>query len=155
MSQTIYLTRSGKVNTTCPECSKGQMINVADLIENKEKLTIEVTCKCGHTYSAVVERRQYKRKEVHFSGKLNPGNQALPTRIVDISRGGLKLKTNDVLDLKVNDRIAVDFVLDDPHRSRVSKEGIVKTKGEDYVSVEFVSLEHFDKLGAYLLFHFD
>lgn len=136
-------------------CSSGEMIDVTDLIKDKEKLTVEISCKCGHQYSAVIERRKQKRKEVRFQGKMNPGKQAYPIKIVDISRGGLKLRMTDVQNLEINDRIAVEFILDDSKRSTVQKEGIVKNKGEYSVSVEFLSQDHYDSLGSYLLFHFD
>jgi len=74
--------------------------------------------------------------------------------ILDLSRSGLRMKTNDVAELKVGDILNLRFTLDDKQNSEVTKEVIVRSISGHSLGTEFLSLEHYDKLGSYLLFDF-
>jgi hypothetical protein len=77
--------------------------------------------------------------------------------VVDISQGGLLFKRRTGLGsypFREGDRLSVQFDLDDQNRSSVQREVGVRTIREDgSVGAEFVSKEHYDRLGPYLLYH--
>ena len=74
--------------------------------------------------------------------------------ILDLSRSGLRMKINAVAEIKIGDILKLQFTLDDKQNSKVTKEVIVRSISGHSLGTEFLSLEHYDKLGSYLLFDF-
>jgi hypothetical protein len=112
----------------------------------------------------MLERRKFYRKGTDLPGaytykKINfPGtytresddDRGLMT-VTDISRSGLKIRVNVIRDFSPGDRLNVEFNLDDRGRSLIKKAVIVRNILGKSVGVEFDTMGHFDKLGAYLL----
>jgi hypothetical protein len=48
--------------------------------------------------------------------------------------------------------LVVEILLDDPQASLVRKEVVVRSVSGHLLGVEFVSTDHYDKLGPYLLY---
>ncbi len=156
MIQKVFVTKKGKANFTCPECSIIKQMDVSKFGNINKKVNLKVTCsKCKYKFSVDLERRQHVRKTVELEGFLNIKNEKFSVKIVDISRLGLKIKTTTLLDLNIGDKMILDFVLDDATHSNVSKEVKIKKINERDIGVEFLSLDHYDKLGTYLLFQFN
>jgi len=112
----------------------------------------------------MLERRKFYRKGTNLPGaytykKTNlPGTYTLEGKddrglmtVINISRSGLKLRVNVTRDFQPGDILNVEFNLDDRDRSPIKKSVIVRNIQEKLVGVEFAAIEHFDKLGAYLL----
>jgi len=155
MIQKVFVTKKGNANFTCPECSNIKQMDVSKFCNIDKKVTLKVTCsKCKHKFSVGLERRQHVRKTVALDGFLNIKNNKISVKIIDISRLGLKIKTTAKLDLNIGDKLILDFVLDDVTHSKVSKEVMIKKMNEREIGVQFLSLDHYDKLGSYLLFQF-
>jgi hypothetical protein len=151
----VFLTKSGKANFTCPECGHIRQMDVTKFKKMDREVKLKCTCKCQNVFSVILERRRHIRKKVHLPGELLMGKQKYPININDISKVGLKIHTKDVLDLDVEDKIILEFILDDTDNSKVSKEVIVKKINQTQIGGKFSSKDHYDKLGTYLLFHFD
>ncbi len=74
--------------------------------------------------------------------------------VIDISRFALKIKSIEKLELKVVEKIQVEFTIDDLEQSKIYKGVTVRTISSEEIGVQFESSDHYDRLGPYLLFHF-
>lgn len=155
MTPKIFLTKSGKAGISCPECGKTKLMDIEKFSHRDKEVRLKITCKCSHIFSATLERRKNVRKQVILIGVLIAGKKKYSIVINDISRPGLKIRTEKILDLNLNDIVSIEFTLDDAGKSRISKEVVIKKIDQQYINVEFLSQEHYDKFGLYLLFHFD
>jgi predicted RNA-binding Zn-ribbon protein involved in translation (DUF1610 family) len=154
MAQKVFITRSGKANFACPECGKIKQLDVSRYNTVDKEVKLKYTCTCKHIFSVILERRKHIRKKVDLPGVLILGNKKYPIQVIDISRVGLKIRTKGILDLRLEDKAVLEFALDDPGRSKVSKEIVIKKINQTNIGVEFLSQDHYDKFGAYILFHF-
>ncbi len=154
MTQKIFLTENKKARVICPECGNTKLMDITRFSHIEKEIKLKITCKCRHVFSVILERRKHVRREVHLSGTLTSGGKKHNIKVIDISRLGLKIRTEEVVDLNLDDRAVIDFILDDTGQSRVSKDVIIKKVDGEYIGVTFISQDHYDKLGTYLLFHF-
>lgn len=155
MVQKVFATKSGKANFSCPECGKGRQLDVSRFSDVKKEVKLKCTCVCKHVFSIILERRQHIRKSVDFGGNLTFNNKTYPVKIVNISRLGLLIRTRNILEINIDDNLVVRFTLDDVGNSTVTKQVIVKKIHKTDIGVEFSSRDHYDKLGSYLLYHFN
>jgi len=154
MAQKVFITRSGNASFSCPECGKIKQLDVSRYNTVDKEVKLRYTCTCKHVFSVILERRKHIRKKVDLPGTLILMNKKYPINVTDISRIGLKIRTKGLLDLHLKDKVVIEFVLDDPGGSKVSKEVIIKKMKQTNIGVEFCSQNHYDKFGAYILFHF-
>jgi len=154
MAQKVFITRSGKASFSCPECGKTKQLDVSRYNTVDKEVKLKYTCTCKHIFSVILERRKYIRKKVDLPGVLILGNKKYPVNVIDITRAGLKIRTKGLLELHLQDKVVLEFILDDPGGSKVSKEAIIKKINQMNIGVEFFSQDHYDKFGAYILFHF-
>lgn len=155
MTQKIFITKTGKATITCPECGKVKLMDVSRFAYADKPVSLKVTCTCGHGFSATLERRLHIRKNVGLKGKIIFKDDIYMAEIIDISRMGLKIRSEKIMDIQKGEKIVVDFILDDPGKSKVEKEVIVRKINGTDIGVGFVSQDHYDKFGPYLLFHFN
>jgi c-di-GMP-binding flagellar brake protein YcgR len=118
---------------------------------------VNIKCRCGHAFHAVLEKRRRYRKRTRLPGTYT---YERPDRtedkgimeVVDISSSGLKLKLNVGRAFKVGDKIQVEFNLDNPQRTPIEKVVTVKNVSKNFVGVAFNEREGEDpSLGFYLL----
>lgn len=164
MTQKIYTNGNSTVTVICPQCHKNKTIDVSGHKKTDKIAVLDCQCECGHSYEVMLERRKFYRKGTDLPGaytykKINfPGtytresddDRGLMT-VTDISRSGLKIRVNVIRDFSPGDRLNVEFNLDDRGRSLIKKAVIVRNILGKSIGVEFDTMEHFDKLGAYLL----
>jgi len=161
MPEKVYITSRGLITFICPECRCPRVVSVHTHKKLASAERVRATCgRCGHKYSAIIERRRQFRKAVDFAGsyrRTGAGKYAQDgfLRVLDISRTGLRLRLNEPVAFKPGDGLEVEFRLDDPQRSLIRKEVEIKTvKGND-LGVEFCSLHPSNPsdraLGFYLL----
>ena len=155
MTQKIFMTKNMEAVFSCPECGNEKKMDVAKFTHVDKEVKLKVTCKCSHVFPVILERRKHVRREVNLPGNLIKGGEKYLIQVIDISRLGLKICMEEIMNLKLDDKVFIDFILDDAGKSRVSKEVIVKKIDKKYIGVIFLSDDHYDKFGAYLLFHFD
>ncbi len=130
-------------------------MDVSRYVKINKEVKLKCTCTCTHVFSVTLERRKHLRKIVNLKGNAIFEKKKYPINVIDISRLGLKIRTKEVLNFKPEDTVMIDFILDDATASSVSKEVVIRTINETDIGVEFLSLDHYDKLGTYLLFHFN
>lgn len=156
MTEKIFIGGNDMAIFKCPVCKKSKTVNVSSYKSKKTAVNVKCKCPCGHTYSALLERRKHIRKDIHLSGSYmnkNGGDRGR-MEILDLSRSGLRIKINTSTEIKIGDILKLQFTLDDKQNSEVTKEVIVRSISGNSFGTEFLSLEHYDKLGSYLLFDF-
>ena len=154
MAQRVFFTRSGTASFSCPECGETKRLDVAKFKDIQKEVRLKCTCKCKHVFSVILERRQHVRKEVFLEGVVLVDQKKYPMHVINISRYGLRIRLKRPLNIKVNDKVNIEFVLDDATRSYVRKTLLARIIHGNELGLEFVDSNHYDKLGSYLLFHF-
>ncbi|MFH2091537.1 MAG: PilZ domain-containing protein, partial [Pseudomonadota bacterium] len=139
----------------CPECGKIKQMDVSRFNDIVKEVKLKCTCTCQHVFQVILERRQHVRKSVDLSGELIFGDKRALVRVLDVSRIGLKIKTTQPLPLTIGSKSTIYFVLDDVGNSKVSKEVTIKSVNGTLVGLAFISHDHYDKFGNYILFQFD
>ncbi len=155
MTQKVFITKSGNANFYCPECGEVRHMDVSKFKKTNKKVKLKCTCKCKHVFSVTLERRLHVRKEVCLHGNIVSEEKKYPINVMDISRFGLMVRTKGILDYNIDEKIVVEFILDDAQNSKVSKEVIIRTINKEKIGVEFLAQDHYDRFGTYLLFHFN
>jgi hypothetical protein len=157
MMQKVFVTSNGLIDISCPKCGKIRQVDVSKYLSRDKALNFKATCKCGHVFPVMIERRQHVRKNLNLKGTINYKSNQYPVKILDISKLGLRIKTGKALNIMEGERLEITFMLDDPGKSTVSKEAVVRKNYDDrrgVIGVEFLSHEHYDAFGKYLLFYF-
>ena len=156
MAERVFITSSYTATFLCPQCNHAWIKDVSQFIDLGKKVTLNCKCPCGHTFPIVLEKRKCFRKPVNLPGiyhahgveKEIGGNML----VLDISQSGLKLKLNVPQELKIGDRLEVEFHLDDHRHSHIKKQAIIKSIKSANVSLEFIVDEPYAKaLGFYMM----
>lgn len=161
MSQTIqkvFASKKQKAVIFCEQCNKDYTMDVSGFMGVEKAVRLKYECPCGESFPIMLERRSYVRKKVKFKGNLHYQGKTSSMLVVhivvmDVSRYGVKIKLFNKLDLVPDQKIVVDFELDDVNRSKITKEGRIKNIDLPNIGIEFISHDHYDKFGAYVLFH--
>ena len=144
--QRVFISSDNSVTFTCPRCKKMRTVNITDYAGLDKAVKVKVRCGCGHRYPATIEKRRQFRREVAFPGTytrlVNGRVMGSGTMVVkDVSRTGLKIRVPDAHRLNSGDTLEVIFHLDDPKKSQIQKEVVIrKIEGVD-LGVQFLSLE--------------
>ena len=150
----VYLDRNRNGSVVCEKCGKVQRLSVPTSIHDQ---TIWIKCKCAHSFPVLIDQRQHYRKDVHLPGlfaKVDSTDTEKGKIVVqDISQKGIGFVTYAKKNLNINDVVSVQFELDDPHKSPIHVQGLVKIVKDKYVGVELNRPnEHVQKiLGFYLM----
>jgi hypothetical protein len=150
----VYLDKNRSGSVVCEKCGKVQRLSVPASVTHQ---TIWIKCKCAHTFPILIDQRQHYRKDVHLHGvfaKLDPKDTEKGKIVVqDISQRGVGFATYVRKNIRIDDVVSVKFELDDPHKSPIYVQGIVKIVKDKYVGVELDRPnEHIQKtLGFYLM----
>lgn len=138
----------------CHYCGK---INRIDRTKIGVDRPIEIECSCQKNFYIQLEQREYYRKHVRLSStfeKIFPENTERGRIIIeDISYTGIGCRTVAQHNLKINDIVQLDFVLDDVHNSKIIENGIVKDIRDRYLGIAFQELSQHNRkiIGFYLL----
>jgi len=75
--------------------------------------------------------------------------------IIDLSRSGLKFRLKSPWPFQLEDKISVEFNLDNPHKTLIKKESVIKKIDDITISVEFTSAHTYSEsdkaIGFYLM----
>jgi hypothetical protein len=159
MTQKIYVTDNNTAIFVCPECNMSKAADVSRYKYINKSVRLKIKCRCGNSYSVVLERRRQYRKQVSIPGKyaFYPPHgkfQNGAVTVVDISRGGLGLKFRTMPAFEVGSTFVVEFYLDDRRKTFIKKEVVIRRMTEQFVGTEFCSVDPSDPsdkaLGFYL-----
>jgi hypothetical protein len=157
MIKTVYISANNHATFTCPECETTKTVDVSRYAKMEQTVKVKSTCACGNTWTSVLEKRKVYRKHVSLTGGFTHlvDNKPLSKgamEVTDISAGGLKIKLLEPLDLRINDKLRVEFHLDDTRKTLISKDVLVKNIDGIYIGVAFSRSEMDDPaLGFYLM----
>lgn len=144
--QKAFISSTNQVTFTCPQCKSTRTVDVTKHKTLDKAVKIKVHCPCGHDYPVLLERRKQYRKAVSLPGtyvriynqrRAGSGNMV----VNDVSRKGLSIQVKDVRYMKIGDVLEVEFKLDDPKRSAILKEVIIRKIFENDLGTEFVSID--------------
>ena len=141
---------------TCPECRQTRILQLSEYKLSKRFNRVKHTCRCGHTYITVLEKRSGRERNISLAGTFSTTGKEQRTGrmvIVRLNSDGLTLRTNMDEKLMPGINLKVEFVLDDPKQSVVTKDVRVVAKKGRHLTAEFLQKEHFDNLGPYLFFN--
>jgi hypothetical protein len=157
MIKTVYISSTNHATFTCPECEATKTVDVTRYAQMDQTVRVKSKCSCGNTWTSVLEKRKVYRKGVRLPGIFthivdnNPVEKG-SMEVTDISAGGLKIKILEPVDLRTNDKLRVEFQLDDARQTQISKDVLVKNIDGVYIGVAFSRAESDDPaLGFYLM----
>lgn len=157
MSQKVFININDTATFRCPKCERTKTTDVSKYKTCDKAVHVNCKCPCGHTYKVLLERRRHIRKPLNLNGTFEHMDKANRGRIKikDMSRSGLRLEVLDPNDFTPGDRLKLTFKLDDEEQTAIIREVSVKTIKEKYIGVKFDSLDHYDKLGSFILYHIE
>lgn len=146
-----FVPEDGLAAITCPNCGITRQVPVADYCGQRN--TIKVRCRCKQTFNVELEFRQYHRKQTDLQGFYEflsdrGGGRA---SIKDLSRNGMAFMVSGVHNVRVGQKIQVDFALDDKNNTPLKKQAVVRSVYQNRIGCEFMKDQAFEKdLGFYL-----
>ncbi len=135
----VFINNCKKAPFVCPKCRKKKMLNVSGYRNILEEVRITHRCSCGNSYTLLLERRKFHRKRVSLSGAYVRKESRKTMIVKDLSRGGLKFEVKAEKDIKIGDKLFVEFCLDDSHQTLIQKEVIVRRIKGSHIGAEFHS----------------
>ena len=150
--QKVLINKEGKAAISCPACGKTKLMDVSRFKKETKEIRLKCTCACSHVFKVTIERRRHFRKELRLEGNIHYKGGRYRVTVKDLSRSGIKIYCDSPIGLEIEDRIVLEFTLDDAANSLISKEMIVKNITTDHYGLAFTSDEHYDKLGNYMAF---
>jgi len=159
MTQTVFVADNNIATLVCPECNASKNTDVTKYKDLEKLVRLKIKCTCGSSYSVMLERRRYYRKETNLPGTYvysSAGGQQQkgPMTVTEISRGGVRLKVMVLPKFEVGATFYVEFHLDDKQQSLIKKEVTARMLADRFVGAEFCSIDPSDPsdkaLGFYL-----
>lgn len=172
--QKVYLDDNNVITVICPKCCKTKDIDATPFLKKQGLINLTFRfkcefCDCGHkdckeckesNCSNIniinIDRRKFYRKKVNLSGfLLAVNNKKHSIRVLDLSRTGLKTKTLAPHNIQVDQKLTVEFTLDDEKGTSVKKQLVVRKINNKVVDGEFIETDSYDKndkaIGFYLM----
>ncbi len=158
----VFVYKDNMATVLCPKCENVKTENVSKYMQISKAVQIKYKCRCGHSFTVFLERREYFRKEASLPGTyiLPEENIRKPMNIINISCSGLKTELGVKEDLKPGDRMLVEFCLDSKNKVLIRKEVIIKYVRGFHVGAEFYTREPgnpfdaaYDRAIAFYAFH--
>ena len=147
-----YVRSDNTAVLTCPHCRLQKVI----LADSFNKCKLKVKCACQNVFLVNLEFRKRIRKRTNLPGTYinhSQNNSSGSLFIQDISVTGLAFTHVDVEKFKAGDELTLEFVLDDEHKTEISKEVIVMNVYQSSVGCKFERSEDTfgSPLGYYIM----
>jgi len=126
----------------CQKCGAVKELNVFKYIGKAARKQYLYKCSsCGHSFTVLLERRKFFRKEVHIPGffSLRDKEEKIPMIVTDISRSGLRIQLKGKMDLKMGEHLTVEFHLDNKARTFIRKDVVIRAICGLQLGTEFYS----------------
>ena len=156
MEHSVFMNDKGLATFKCPKC----LISRTKDIGNFDKIAvvnrIKCSCSCGNSFTVKLEKRKFYRKDIELVGRYisltQESNEMRGSiKIIDISQSGLMFKTNIKHDLKIGDKLMVEFILEKKQEKFISKKGVIRRIIDKKVGIQFDTTEHYDQFGKLLI----
>ncbi len=155
MAVLIAYVRPDNMSTiTCPSCNRVRQLSVKKYRKTSHSLTARCACKAKFTIH--LDFRLYYRKKTELPGTwklLNfPGEEWGNMKVRNISNTGIGFSVIGQHQLKENQRLQLEFRLDNRDNTRIIKEVRVCAINNSYVGCAFVDqAPHERELRSYLI----
>ena len=160
----VFVTSDLTATISCPNCGKSKKQDVSKFIKDDAQVSLKCKCKCNHAFSLILDRRRSIRKDKFFDGNIIGLNikgyilrESSKSKIMvkNLSMHGIRITTQEKIPLEEGEKIEIEFQLDDPKKSKILREIIVKRilSPVDIVC-EFSSNDHYGYLYKYFQSHF-
>jgi hypothetical protein len=151
-SQNVFLRKLHKKSRlTCDQCQSAIVLTP----EETADLPVEVLCTCGNKIQVNVDGRKFPRRAANLSGHyMKPETGETGTIVIDnISFAGVRFHTNDdTHSIAHDERLQLQFTLDDEAQSVVSIKISVRYVLWNTVGAQFIDTANFDQhLAVYLM----
>ncbi len=157
MSTKVFINADNKATFKCPTCGRTKSADVSRYKTCENAVHVSIKCSCGHEQTVLLERRKHIRKPVNLSGSfqhLDKENRGR-IKIVEMSRSGLRIEVFNPSDFNIGDRLKLTFKLNDEEQTSIVREVFIKSIKDKFIGVEFTSLDHYDKLGSFILYNIE
>lgn len=138
----VFMALDNSVTYICPKCGVAESSNATQYKEIETAVRIKHVCKkCGHRYGVILERRQFYRKQTDLPGVYytSESTKGQPVLIKDLSRNGVKFELQSEWNLNVDDRLFLEFGLENNPGLIVRKEIMVRIILGHTVGAEFTT----------------
>lgn len=174
--QKVYLNDNNTITVSCPRCQKTKDIDAIPFLKSKGLVKLnfrfkceycdcghidckeckEANCASGNTNMIAIDRRKFYRKKVNLPGFfLGEKGKRFSIRVLDLSRTGLRAKILTPNTFQVDQKLQVQFTLDDAKETNVQKYIVVRKTDGKVVDGEFTDSDAYDKndkaIGFYLM----
>ncbi len=169
--KSIYVNSENKATIACPGCGREKTVDASKFMKRDGPVKIKYKFKCDHcgkkanknvndttdhTSVVVLERRKFYRKKVQLAGILvDQRGKKEEIIVIDLSRSGLKFRLKSLWPFQLDDKISVEFHLDNPQKTFINKESVIKKIDALTISVEFTSTQTYSEsdkaIGFYLM----
>lgn len=147
----IFVSEDGMATIICPNCGQTKQVSVADYIDTHK--SIKVRCKCEQKFKVDLEFRQQHRKKTNLNGIYDIASETGGGRaeIKDVSLSGIGFTVSGVHNVRVGQKIQIEFMLDDSKQTKLNKTAVVRSVSDNRIGCEFQKENAFEKdLGFYL-----
>ena len=155
--QKVFITQDKTIHLLCASCNRQWVANAAAYYDIQKEVRLQVKCKCGKSWSCILEKRKHYRKAVSLPGRYayeQPGGSCHrgDMIVIDISLKGLRLKMDRDFRYRVGDYIDVEFRLDNKQRKRLERRVRIKNVSGRTLGVALPEITRNDPdIGFYLL----
>jgi len=144
-SMKTVLTQDNETLIECPHCGFQKIINIAKFFKRSKSENFVSKCKCGYSFSVVVERRKFER---HYFEKIGSvlcerargQPESIAITVKDLSRSGVKFVTEKNEALEAGANIVMTFEFNDNRKTFFIKEATVRNVTGKDVRAEFKTL---------------
>ncbi|MFO7963262.1 MAG: PilZ domain-containing protein [Desulfobacterales bacterium] len=153
-----FINRDNTATIACSVCNRQQVIDLSKYPDINRTVSVKITCKCGNSWNAILEKRRFYRKAVDLPGRYTAWSSAgRPVAegtmtVVDISRRGLKMSVHSKEKFNIGDWLTVEFHLDNAPRTLIRRMVTVKSVSGKHLGLAFPEHKHEDPdIGFYML----
>lgn len=149
--QLVYLSAQGQGMATCPRCTEQATVSASAYRDLHAPVMITGTC--GHCFPVLFNTRHFDRKAVCLSGRYTlPGeNTSRQMTVTNLSLIGVHFRTGLPHTLQADDRVNLDFALDDPQHTEMHHPAMVRWVDDKQLGAEFCNLQAYEReLSFYL-----
>ena len=157
MVEKLYNTGSNTAIVACSSCNRQHVVDISEYLDVPKEVKLKVKCKCGNSWSVVLEKRRFYRHNIRLPGTFvykgsGRGILSGSMQVVDLSKRGMKIKLYEKLDFRVNDYLEVEFRLDNKPKTLVKRTLKIINVDDYHVGLAYPEHKHEDPdVGFYLL----
>jgi len=68
-SAQVYIVKNGSIAFVCPRCAFSKLVDVERFLQRDKEVQVKIRCKCRNLQTAVLDRRNNRRKPTAIQGR--------------------------------------------------------------------------------------